>query len=57
MLKGNPDWNEARFEYTTNRHITFAYCQLPLFHCPDLTIDPEDDALRNRLYEEVSRSI
>lgn len=47
------DWAEIRMKYTSDRHITHSYTNLPLFHCPDLCIDPEDDAIRNRIFEEV----
>lgn len=49
-----PDWAEVRMKYTDDRHITKSYTNLPLFHCPDLCIQPEDDATRTRIYEEVT---
>lgn len=48
------DWTEARIKYTDEAAITHSFCNLPLFHCPDLVIQPEDIATRNRIYEEVS---
>ncbi|XP_055305500.1 NADH dehydrogenase [ubiquinone] 1 alpha subcomplex subunit 10, mitochondrial isoform X2 [Sitodiplosis mosellana] len=50
------DWCEARMKYTEDRHITFSYANLPLFHCPDLCIQPEDNMVRNRIYEEAKGS-
>lgn len=47
------DWTEARIKYTDEAAITHSYCELPLFHCPDLCIDPEDIATHNRIFEEV----
>lgn len=48
-----PDWAEVRMKYTTERHITNSFTELPLFHCPDLCIQPDDIAVRTRIYEEV----
>lgn len=47
------DWSEARMKYTNERHITFSTTDLPLFHCPDLVIEADDNAVRNRVYGEV----
>lgn len=47
------DWTEARIKYTDGREETFSFCDLPLYHCPDLLIEPEDNAARIRVYEEV----
>lgn len=49
-----PDWAEVRMKYTEDRQITNSFADLPLFHCPDLCIQPEDIAVRTRIYEEVS---
>lgn len=51
------DWCEERMKYTDDRHITFSYADLPLFHCPDLCIQPEDNMVRNRIYEEVTDAL
>lgn len=50
------DWCEERMKYTDDRHLTFSFADLPLFHCPDLCIQPEDNMVRNRLYEEVTNT-
>lgn len=47
------EYTEARMKYTDEAHITYSYCELPLFHCPDLCIDPDDIATLNRIFEEV----
>lgn len=47
------DWTEIRMKYTEERQITFSHCKLPLFHCPDLIIQPDDIATRIRIYEQV----
>lgn len=48
-----PDWAEVRMKFTEDRQITNSFADLPLFHCPDLCIQPEDIAVRTRIYEEV----
>lgn len=50
------DWNEARMKYTSDRDITSSYLELPLFHCPDLCIGPEDNDARLVAYENVCKT-
>lgn len=47
------DYTEARIKYTDEASITHTYANLPLFHCPDLVIQPEDIATQIRIFEEV----
>lgn len=47
------DYTEARMKYTDEAAITHTYANLPLFHCPDLVIQPEDIATQTRIFEEV----
>lgn len=47
------EYTEARIKYTEEAAITHSFCSLPLFHCPDLVIQPEDIATRIRIFEEV----
>lgn len=53
FFRTEADWCEIRMKYTDDRHITHSYVDLPLFHCPDLVIQPEDSMVRDRIYEEV----
>lgn len=55
FFRTEADWCEARMLYTEDRHITFSHADLPLFHCPDLCIEAEDNMIRNRIYEEVNK--
>lgn len=48
------DYTEARIRYTDLCDEIYTFCEIPLFHCPDLVIEPEDNAARIRIYEEVS---
>lgn len=47
------EYTEARMKYTDEASTTHTYANLPLFHCPDLVIQPEDIATRTRIFEEV----
>lgn len=47
------DYTEARIKYTDEASTTYTYANLPLFHCPDLVIQPEDNATQIRIFEEV----
>lgn len=51
------DWTEARIKYTDEASTIHTYCDLPLFQCPDLCIGPEDNAVRNRIFEEVLKCL
>lgn len=53
FLRIEADWNEARMKYTWERSRTLGRVQLPLFHCPDLTIDADDIYERIKAYENV----
>lgn len=53
FIRLEADWAELRIKYTGDRDIVQNYTDLPLFHCPDLLIGPEDDAIRNTIYEEA----
>lgn len=48
------EYTEARIKYTEDASTTHTFCNLPLFHCPDLVIEPEDIAARIRIFEEVN---
>lgn len=50
------DWKDLRLKFTEDKEFTQYYCDIPLFHCPDLIISADDDMIRNRLYEEVSKN-
>lgn len=47
------DWTGVRMKYTEDRHITHSYCNLPLYHCPDLLIQAEDLSTQTRIFEQV----
>ncbi|XP_031626232.1 NADH dehydrogenase [ubiquinone] 1 alpha subcomplex subunit 10, mitochondrial [Contarinia nasturtii] len=56
FIRTELDWAETRETYADERDFLSTYTELPLFHCPDLCISAEDEALRNRLYEEFKGS-
>lgn len=47
------DWTEIRMKYTEDREITHSFTRLPLFHCPEFVIQPDDISARIRVFESV----
>lgn len=47
------DYVETRIKYTDERDEIYNNAHIPLYHCPDLLIEPDDNEVRFRIYEEV----
>lgn len=50
------DWNEARMKYAHQKFQVFQHTILPVYHVPELTIEPDDYIPLSEMYENMTGS-